>query len=246
MSAHQVEALLENPQQAPIKAPLKAAFALAHAMTKTPQDGARIQASIHSLQDLGVAPAAIEDAIAIAHHFNYINRVADTLDFPLPQDNGKKLGRFLDLAKKVVSTKKPTPYHTLCPDTGLQLPSELMQTKAALLHSVAGLAPSLRRNIEGYCANLRGSTREHTQVPEPLQPLLNKIATDAYKVIDEDIQALKEQGYSENLIFELVICACFGAAMAPLETAYAALAGQRCEPSRPKLMQGARPQVADR
>lgn len=223
MSAQAVELLLEDPQNAPVSKKLKAAFALAHAMTKTPDAQDSIQRCVRTLQELGVPRASIEDAVAIPHHFNYINRVADTLDFPLPQGSGQKLGRLLTLAKKVISSKKPDPYHAICPETKLALPIELIQVRNSLLEAPAELEAPLRRGIEGYCAQLRGAKRSFAQVPQTLEPLLEKISTDAYKVIDEDIQALKDQHYNDTMIFELVICASFGAAMAPLETAYAAL-----------------------
>lgn len=129
----------------------------------------------------------------------------------------------IDLAKNLVSSKRRTTYHGTCPETKLDLPVEPIQAKSALLDGRAGLDPKLRRGVEGYCARLRGGQRIFAQVPKSLETLLRKIATDAYKVIDEDIQTLRELDYSDGVNIELVICASLGAAMGPVETAYAAL-----------------------
>lgn len=224
MSADNVEQILEDPQKAAIQAPLKAALALAKAMTEAENDRAPIRDAIAEMKNLGLPAAAIDDAIAIAHHFNYINRVADTFDFRLPQGEGmRKLGRLLDWAKKVMVSKRPEPFLVLDPDSSLSLPADIVIGKKALLENSAELEPGVRRAIVDYCASLKGGAPAQAEVPEQIRALLGKIATAAYKIIDEDIENLRDQGYSDESIFELVVCAAFGASLAPLETAYAAL-----------------------
>ena len=59
--------------------------------------------------------------------------------------------------------------------------------------------------------------------PEGARPLVEKVARHAYKVTDEDIAAAKAAGFTEDELFELVVCAAIGQANRQLETALAAL-----------------------
>jgi len=59
--------------------------------------------------------------------------------------------------------------------------------------------------------------------PEGAGGLIEKVTQHAYKVTDEDIAQAKAAGFSEDQIFELVICAAVGQANRQLENALAAL-----------------------
>ena len=58
---------------------------------------------------------------------------------------------------------------------------------------------------------------------EPLRTLVDKVAKHAYKVTDEDIEAARRSGLSEDQIFELVVCAALGQATRQHDAALAAL-----------------------
>jgi hypothetical protein len=58
----------------------------------------------------------------------------------------------------------------------------------------------------------------------PAGPLLEKVARHAYRVTDEDIAAARANGWTEDEIFELVLCAAVGQATRQIESALAALA----------------------
>jgi len=59
--------------------------------------------------------------------------------------------------------------------------------------------------------------------PEGAKALIEKVAKHAYKVTDEDIAAAKAAGFTEDQIFELVVCAAIGQANRQLDSALAAL-----------------------
>ena len=59
--------------------------------------------------------------------------------------------------------------------------------------------------------------------PAGASALIEKVAKHAYKVTDDDIVAVKSAGFSEDQIFELVVCAAIGQANRQLENALAAL-----------------------
>ena len=69
----------------------------------------------------------------------------------------------------------------------------------------------------------RRSAFNNAGLPEPLNRLIEKVADRAYTVTDEDIAAVKASGFSEDQIFEIVVCAALGQATRNYETALAAL-----------------------
>jgi len=69
-------------------------------------------------------------------------------------------------------------------------------------------------------ARLREAAQPDRPAPDDFAPYLDKVRRHAYKVTDRDVEALKEQGYSEDEIFEQTISA---AVAAGLERLYAGL-----------------------
>jgi alkylhydroperoxidase family enzyme len=57
----------------------------------------------------------------------------------------------------------------------------------------------------------------------PLGGLVDKVARHAYRVTDEDINAARVSGLSEDQIFEIVVCAAIGQATRQYDSALAAL-----------------------
>jgi hypothetical protein len=69
----------------------------------------------------------------------------------------------------------------------------------------------------------RRAAFDNTGLPEPLGTLIDKVATHASRVSEQDIDAARESGVSEDQIFELVVCGAIGQAMRQYDTAIAAL-----------------------
>ena len=73
------------------------------------------------------------------------------------------------------------------------------------------------------------ATKQHRQAafdgtgPAGASELVDKVTKHAYRVTDEDVSAAKAAGFSEDQIFELVVCAAIGQANRQLENALAAL-----------------------
>ena len=94
----------------------------------------------------------------------------------------------------------------------------------AVLETEGDLDVETRLAIEARAAALAGTTRAAAgEVPAALMTYLDKVALHAYKVIDEDVERLKEAGYSEDAIFEATLAAALGAAAARRESALAVL-----------------------
>ena len=67
----------------------------------------------------------------------------------------------------------------------------------------------------------------NADLPEPLERLLGEVAKGSGHVTDDDIGQAKVAGFSEDQIFELVICAAVGAATRQYEMGLTALAHAR-------------------
>jgi alkylhydroperoxidase family enzyme len=96
----------------------------------------------------------------------------------------------------------------------------------AVLNSPGSSDPSVRRAVEARAAALGGrASATASAVPLALAAYVDKVATRAYTVTDEDVAALRQAGYSEDAIFEITISAALGAAVARLERGLTALKG---------------------
>jgi len=98
----------------------------------------------------------------------------------------------------------------------------------AVLTTPGDTDPALRRAVEQKAAELasRPSVKA-SEVPPELAVYVKKVALHAYKTTDEDIEALRNGGLSEDAIFEITLSAALGAGMARLECGLAALKGDR-------------------
>lgn len=65
--------------------------------------------------------------------------------------------------------------------------------------------------------------RRADELPADLRAYVVKVAAHAYRVTDEDVEALKKAGYSEDAIFEITVSAALGAAIHRLERGLIAL-----------------------
>ena len=96
----------------------------------------------------------------------------------------------------------------------------------AVLTSPGDTEPSIRQAAEALSAQSGGRLFSQTDaIPPELISYVKKVALHAYKTTDEDIEALRKAGYSEDAIFEITLSAALGAGMARLERGLAALKG---------------------
>ena len=66
---------------------------------------------------------------------------------------------------------------------------------------------------------LREAAEPDREAPPDLARYLDKVRTDAYAVTDEDVQALKDAGYSEDVIFEQTVSVAVAAGLKRLTAA---------------------------
>ncbi|OBK26879.1 hypothetical protein [Mycobacterium asiaticum] len=79
-----------------------------------------------------------------------------------------------------------------------RLHSELV---ARVLRSDASAPPTLRR-----------AAFDNAGLTEPMRTLVDKVANSSYQVTDEDVAAVRAAGFSEDQVFEIVVCAAVGQA----------------------------------
>lgn len=97
-------------------------------------------------------------------------------------------------------------------------------------------AEDTKRSIHQLLVNriLRGPSRasvdqraqafNNAELPEPLRGLLEKVATQSAQVTDADFATAMAAGFTDDQLFELVICAAVGQSTRQYEAGLAALA----------------------
>lgn len=96
-------------------------------------------------------------------------------------------------------------------------PTKVQKARTVLLNEPGACPPALRQAVEAYAAGISGGERESHTLPAELVPYVEKVTRYAYRVTDEDVERLKEAGYSEDAIFEITLAAAVGASLARLE-----------------------------
>lgn len=105
----------------------------------------------------------------------------------------------------------------------LALPDAVVRLVQTCLGPAAETPPALRQAVSDRAAGLSGVERPAGDVPDDLLDYVDKVARHAFKVTDEDFEALAGAGYREDELFELTICAAVGASVARFERGLAAL-----------------------
>jgi len=101
----------------------------------------------------------------------------------------------------------------------------------AVLDGRGETPPALRQAVAARTAELGGRPKDAASpasgepIPADLRGFVDTIGRHAYRVTDEDVEALLRAGYSEDVIFEVSISAALGAGQARLERGLAALRG---------------------
>lgn len=76
---------------------------------------------------------------------------------------------------------------------------------------------------DALIARLRDAARPERDVPDSFRPYLTKVRERAYAVTDDDVQALKDAGHSEDEIFELTVSAAVAAGLERLDAGLGAV-----------------------
>ena len=80
-----------------------------------------------------------------------------------------------------------------------------------------------RTRYDALVERLHGAAQPDRAAPPDFAPYLDKVRRNAYKVTDEDVQALKDSGYSEDVIFEQTVSVAVAAGLERLKAGLEAL-----------------------
>jgi len=206
---------------------LRTTLGLLEKLTLAPGEVA--PADVAALRAAGVSERAAIDAVYVCVGFNIINRIADALAFKVPPTRAFAAGaKFLRLF-------------------GYKLLSGSFTGHSGLRHthpvsegaSVAGGEPAsdpylpmvrhLRESVLDEHGTLKLAVREAAaagaEVPGVVGRYIRKVAQRDYTDIDTDISALRQEGYSDDQLFESTVSAALGAGLERRRAGLSALWG---------------------
>lgn len=219
-----VEAVLADWTTADVPMRTRAALTLIEAMTLRPSE--INPAFIEARKREGLDDEGLRWAASVCFQYNFINRVTDAFDFKIPDDQGRRrLAAALDLASRVIPMPPGDANWTLGADGPLR-PRAVERGWSRLLGTPGVTTTTLRHFVDGFVAREWGVARkEASDVPQALQPYLRKLAKAAYKITDEDLEALRTADYNDERIYEITMVGAMSAALVGLEAVYEACYG---------------------
>lgn len=112
-------------------------------------------------------------------------------------------------------------------DEFLSLVDKLRDTT---LNSAGATSSDTRSKILQWASQLDNNSDAASDLPEIVKNYVRKVSLYAYKTTDEDVQRLRDAGYSEDAIFEITVAASLGAGIKRLNTGLDLLKGNRSAP----------------
>lgn len=104
------------------------------------------------------------------------------------------------------------------------LPEEVKDLVRRVLTSrSAKSSADMRNEVYAHVAALTRGEEPTAQVPADALPYIRKVALNAYKVLDREVDAIRAGGLSIDDVFEMTVAASVSAGATRLEMALAAL-----------------------
>lgn len=162
------------------------------------------------LRKLGVTDRAIIDATYICIGFNMINRIADTMDFEVPQPTVFVKGAWF---------MRRFGYRPMSGSWWPERTSPPLPASDPYGHMMKRLTDAVFSGPGTLEATVRQACGSGTQIGGTLGRYVNKVAQRDYKNIDACIADLRSKGYSDDQIFEATVSAAVGAGVKRLQLA---------------------------
>lgn len=222
MSQETLDTVLEDWLTADIPEKTRAALSLLECMTLHPMD--LDKSFVEKLRASGLDDLAIREAANVGFHYNLINRVADAFDFPIPEGMQKeRLAKILNFTGKLLKGSAAEKVWVRTEDGHIR-PTEVEIGRQHMLSTDGVTAPSLRYGVEAYVKFQWGVEQgDFDPIPANLESYLKKLSLHAYKITDEDIAALQDAGYSDDMLYEITLVGSIGAALVGLEKLFESL-----------------------
>lgn len=193
-------------------------------MTSHPMD--LDKAFVDGLWEDGLDELAITEAANVGFHYNLIDRIADAFDFPVPQGLQKeRLAKLLNFTGNLLRGSR-TEELWVWGEGGVIRPAEVETGRAHFLSADGATDPILRRSVEAFVTAQWGQVRSGVPpVPSELETYLKKLSLHAYRILDSDVESLRNHGYSDDMIYEITVVGATGAALVGLERLFKAMYG---------------------
>ena len=219
-----MDAVLSDWRTAEVTPRIQAALELLERMTLRPLEvDDRLIAQIKSELD----DTAIQDTVAIGFHFNWFNRFSDAFDFDIPTPAQRaRLARLMNSAAKLFRHGDSGGEPTTARDARIR-PTALDKGLENLLSTSGVTSSTLRKQVAHFAAELwrnkNAATLAAEELPLELRDYTRKLALHAYRIMDDEVEALRHAGYGEEAIFELTIVGSYSASLVGVEQTYAAM-----------------------
>jgi hypothetical protein len=116
------------------------------------------------------------------------------------------------------------------PDHVAQIPDNrhsgaVERLRRSVLEGAGHTDAELRRAVAAYASELWCYGKTEVSIPDELKPYLDKLTLSADKMVDEDVEALRTAGYSEDEILELTLACALGCGLRAIEVGLKAAGG---------------------
>ena len=194
----------------------RAALSLLACMTLRPME---LDAPfVEGLRESGLDDFKIREAAKVCFQFNFITRIADAFDFPLLDEKQQvRLAKVNNFVGKLITVKDVEPVWTR--NTEGRIRPQGLDLGLQTMLSAKGLTDStLRRDVAAFVtAQWRASNQGFPQLSDALSKYLKKLSRYAYRIMDEDVDALRVEGYTDEMIYEMTVVGAFAAALVGTE-----------------------------
>jgi hypothetical protein len=179
---------------------------------------------VEGLRDDGLDDLAIREAANVGFHYNLINRVADAFDFPTPEGVQKqRLASMLNFTSKLLKSSATEGIWVRGEDSVVR-PPEVELGRERFLTTQGAIDPALRLSIEAFVTEQWNYHRKNVEpIPGELENYLKKLSLHAYRITDDDTNALRGAGYTDEMIYEVTMIGSIAAALVGLENLYQAM-----------------------
>jgi len=203
-----VNAALEDFRQAKLGSKLQTTLAFLEKFAKTPDDITVEQ--VRTLLHNGISQQELEDAMAVVTLFSITVRLANALDFAVPDDSDFSRGAKRMLEQGYVFGKSKPQGHP-----GHRALAEVLRKRVLEGPGATGIA--LRQ------AMAKRTSGGPPVAEEAFDDLALQIGQGAYKVTDEQVKKVVEKTGNEKAAFELIVAAAVGAGLYRLDKGLAIL-----------------------
>ncbi len=215
--------MLKDRRTAPVEARVQAALELIEQLVTRPLE--LNPAQLQRATERGLSEEALRALGASVFHFQLMNRLADAFDFQLPTaEQHARMAPVLNMMTRRIPLG-PTGEAPVLGEDGRLRPREVQRGLAQLTSSPGRTEPQLRQRVMAYMrASLKVPQSAQVELPQSLARYLEKLCHHAYRILDEDLEALREHGWNDEAILELTLAGAVTVASVGLESLLGGLA----------------------